>query len=132
MARERRPEKRDPDPGRGRKKDDDDRKKDKGKGKKKSGTPAQPGTITEQLKAKSTQSGDQAMNAVPNSYPAEPANAEAVYTTGPGQAVEYNYTRQGTYADQYAEQQSQVVTVQGNPVAGPGQIVTSGAANNPT
>ena len=121
MATSRRPEKRDPDPGRGRKKDDDDRKKDKGKGKKKSGTPASPATVTEQLKAKSTQSGEQAMNAVPGSYPAEPANAEAVYTTGPGQAVEYNYTRQGTYADQYASEQQaqlQAVGVQGDRVTG--------------
>ena len=126
MARERREKK--PHPGK--KKDDDDGKK------KPPPSPApSPGPVTESLKAKSTQTGDQAMNAVPNSFPAEPANAEAVYTTGPGQAVEYNYTRQGTYADQYATEaqaQQQAVSVQGDRVTGPGQNVTSGAANNPT
>jgi hypothetical protein len=109
-----------------------DKKKDKAdkkKAAKKSGKPATP-TVTEQLKATSTQTGDQAMAATPSSYPAEPANAEAVYTTGPGQAVEYNYTRQGTYADEYATQQSQV-QVAGDPVAGAGQVY-GGAANNPT
>jgi hypothetical protein len=90
-----------------------------------------PKSVTESLKEHSTQTGDQAMAAAPSSYPAEPANAEAVYTTGPGQAVEYNYTRQGTYAEDYAQQQSQQVTVNGNPVAGTGQVM-SGAANNPT
>jgi len=132
MARSRRPEKRETD----RKEDaKQEAAQDKRQAKKKSGTPAAPQTVTEQLKAKSTQSGEAAMNAVPGSYPAEPANAEAVYTTGPGQAVEYNYTRQGTYADQYAsEQQAQqaAVSVQGDRVTGPGQMVTSGAANNPT
>lgn len=113
------------------KKNNDDKKK----AKKSSGTPASaPGTVTESLKAKSTQSGDAAMNAVPNSTPAEPANAEAVYTTGPGQAIEYNYTRLGTYSEDYAQQQSQA-TAPVPRIAGNGQVLTSaasGASNNPT
>jgi len=121
MARERRPERNRPRETDRKEDAKQEAAKDKRQAKKKSGTPAQPGTVTEQLKAKSTQSGEAAMNAVPGSYPAEPANAEAVYTTGPGQAVEYNYTRQGTYADQYAtEQQAQLqaVGVQGDRVTG--------------
>ena len=98
----------------------------------------EPIPVTESLKAKSTQTGDQAMNAVPGGFPAEPANAEAVYTTGPGQAVEYNYVRQGTYAEDYAQQQVQQVPVQGLTVTGAGapgytpQAAQQGASNNPT
>jgi hypothetical protein len=94
--------------------------------------PVDNGPVTESLKAKSTQTGDQAMNATPSAYPAEPANAEAVYTTGPGQAVEYNYTRQGTYAEDYAQQQMQQVPVQGMTVTGVGAPGYTGQANNPT
>lgn len=93
--------------------------------------PAGGGPVTERIKEQSHQTGQDALNATPGQRPAEPANAEAVYTTGPGQAVEYNYTRQGTYSEDYARQQSEIM-VQGNPVSGPGQVVTSGAANNPT
>ena len=90
---------------------------DKDKAKRKSRSP-HPGTVTESLKAKSHQTDEQAMKAAPGLYPAEPANADAVYTTGPGQAVEYNYVRQGTYAEDYAQQQT--VKVQGDPVTGTG------------
>lgn len=122
--------------------DDDDHKKHKKPPKKPPkppGTPP-PGSVTESLKGKSTQSGDDAMNATPESYPAEPANAEAVYTTGPGQAVEYNYTRQGTYSEDYAQQQSQAYAPV-PPIAGSGQVLTQQSAggtqaqaawNNPT
>lgn len=103
------------------------KKKTKGKPPNKKPAPP-PQTVTEKLKEKSTQSGDQAMAATPDTRPAEPADADAVYTTGPGQVVAYDYQRQGTYAEDYAQQQSQV-SVQGNPIAGPGQTVTSGAVN---
>lgn len=139
MAKTTRTENRPKDRDRGKKKKDDD---DKKKGKKPPSGGGPPQTVNESLKAKSTQTGDQAMNAVPNSFPAEPANAEAVYTTGPGQAVEYNYKRLGTYADEYAEQQSSYQAPV-PPIAGFGQVLTSqsaggtqavdsGAANNPT
>ncbi len=130
MARNRRPEDHDKDDRRGRRKEKDDRADDKAEAKRKSRSP-HPGTVTESLKAKSHQTDEQAMKAAPGLYPAEPANAEAVYTTGPGQAVEYNYARQGTYAEDYAAQQT--VKVQGDPVTGTGAAgFTPGAANNPT
>lgn len=94
--------------------------------------PAPPTTTTEKLKASSKQSGTDAMSATPGLYPADPANAQAVFTTGPGQAVEYNYVRvDGTGAEQYALAQSQQ-SAPVPPIAGAGQTVTSGAANNPT
>ena len=138
MARMTRREKRDPDP-KPKHKDHDPKKKPKPK-KKPPGGGTGGGPVSESLKAKSTQSGQDAMGAVPGSYPAEPANAEAVYTTGPGQAVEYNYTRLGTYSEDYAQQQSEYQAPV-PPIAGYGQVltaqsaqgaVTSGAANNPT
>ena len=89
-------------------------------------------TTTEKLKESSKQSGTDAMSATPGLYPADPANAQAVFTTGPGQAVEYNYVRvDGTGAEQYALAQSQQ-SAPVPPIAGAGQTVTSGAANNPT
>ena len=95
-------------------------------------TPAPPTTTTEKLKESSKQSGPDAMAATPGFYPADPANAQAVFTTGPGQAVEYNYVRvDGTGAEQYALAQSQQ-SAPVPPIAGAGQTVTSGAANNPT
>jgi len=94
--------------------------------------PAPPTTTTEKLKESSKQSGTDAMTATPGLYPADPANAQAVFTTGPGQAVEYNYVRvDGTGAEQYALAQSQQ-SAPVPPIAGAGQTVTSGAANNPT
>jgi len=132
MARNRRPEDRDRDRDdrKGRRKEKDDKRDDKAEAKHKSRSP-RPGTVTESLKATSHQTDDQAMRAAPGLYPAEPANAEAVYTTGPGQAVEYNYVRQGTYAEDYAQQQT--VKVQGDTVTGTGAAgFTPGAANNPT
>lgn len=125
MARNAREEEKDKDRKKSEHHHDKDHKPHKKPGKKPGGS------TTEDIKAMSTQSGQDALNATPGQRPAEPANAEAVYTTGPGQAVEYNYTRQGTYSEDYARQQSEIM-VQGNPVAGPGQVVTSGAANNPT
>jgi hypothetical protein len=93
---------------------------------------APPTTTTEKLKALSRQSGNDAMMAAPGHYPPDPGNMQAVFTTGPGQAVEYNYVRvDGTGAEEYALAQSE----QSAPVpsiAGAGQTVTSGAANNPT
>ena len=124
MARTHRPEDRDKDRKKSEHHHDKDHKPKQPPGSK------PPGAVTDEMKAMSTQSSQDALNATPGQRPAEPANAEAVYTTGPGQAVEYNYTRLGTYSEDYAAQQSQVM-VQGNPVAGPGQMVTSGAANNP-
>jgi len=94
--------------------------------------PAPPTTTTEKLKESSKQSGTDAMSATPGLYLADPANAQAVFTTGPGQAVEYNYVRvDGTGAEQYALAQSQQ-SAPVPPIAGAGQTVTSGAANNPT
>jgi len=94
--------------------------------------PKPPVTTTERLKENSKQSGPDSMNAAPGHYPADPANEQAVFTTGPGEAVEYNYVRiDGTGAEEYALAQSE----QSAPVpriAGAGQTVTSGAANNPT
>lgn len=94
-----------------------------------------PGSVTESLKALSKQSGQQAMNATPGGYPADPANADAVYTTGPGEVVSYNYVRVDGTGD-YAPQQSSYTA----PVAGHGQVLTPAAAgempagmeNNPT
>ena len=125
MARNTRKEHRDKDKKPSHHHHDKDHKPPKPPGKK------PPGQTTDEIKAMSTQTSQDALNATPGQHPAEPANAEAVYTTGPGQAVEYNYTRQGTYSEDYARQQSEIM-VQGNPVSGPGQVVTSGAANNPT
>jgi hypothetical protein len=94
--------------------------------------PAPPTTTTERLKALSRQSGPDAMMAAPGHYPPDPGNMQAVFTTGPGQAVEYNYVRvDGTGAEQYALAQSQQ-SAPVPPIAGAGQTVTSGAANNPT
>jgi hypothetical protein len=130
MARSKRPEKRRPKETDRKEDAAQEAAKDKRQAAKKSGTPA-PGTVTESLKAMSHQTDDQAMRAAPGLYPAEPANAEAVYTTGPGQAVEYNYVRQGTYAEDYANQQT--VRVQGDTPTGNGAAgFTPGAANNPT
>lgn len=92
-----------------------------------------PGTVTEDIKMQSTQTSQDALNATPASRP-DPANADAVYTTGPGQAVEYNYQRLGTYSEDYAQQQSQA-TAPVPAIAGNGQVLTSaasGASNNPT
>lgn len=102
------------------------------------------GSVTEDIKAQSTQTGQDAMNAAPGSYPADPANADAVYTTGPGQAIEYNYVRvNGTGSDNYTPLQSSF-TAPVPQMAGHGQVLTpaaagevpdafpSGAENNPT
>lgn len=64
-------------------------------------------TTNEELKDKSTQSGPAAMNATPGSMAeAQGSTAAAVYSTGPGDVVAYDYQRTGTYADAYNEQQS--------------------------
>ena len=64
--------------------------------------------------------------------PAPAADSAGLPGTGPGQAVEYNYVRvDGTGAEQYALAQSQQ-SAPVPPIAGAGQTVTSGAANNPT
>ena len=75
--------------------------------------PATPGGTTEKLKEKSTQSGQDALDAAPGSMAeAQAAQTEAaVYSTGPGAVVAYNYQREGTYAEDYAQQQ-QVQPVQ--------------------
>lgn len=70
------------------------------------------------------------MGAAPGFYPADPANQQAVFTTGPGQAVEYNYVRVDSGPDEYALAQSEQYAPV--PIAGYGQMVTSGAASNPT
>ena len=63
-------------------------------------------TTNEELKDKSTQSGPAAMNATPGSMAeAQGSTAAAVYSTGPGDVVAYDYERTGTYADAYNEQQ---------------------------
>lgn len=79
------------------------------------GTPGK--TVTEQLKEKSTQSGQDAMNAAPMSY--QEATEAALYSTGPGEVVSYDYQRTGTYADEYNAQQQ--VEVQGQTLSGAGQ-----------
>jgi hypothetical protein len=93
--------------------------------------PKPPTTTTERLKALSKQTGNDAMMAAPGHYPPDPGNMQAVFTTGPGEAVEYNYVRVDGGNEEYALAQSE----QSAPVpriAGAGQTVTSGAANNPT
>ena len=65
-----------------------------------------------------------------------PSNQQAVYSTGPGEAVEYNYVRVDSGNEQYALQQSSYATPPA-PIAGFGQTLTSnaaagGASNNPT
>ena len=99
----------------------DDRRDDRKRKRKPDDDKPQRRTVTEDLKAKSTQSGPEAMAAVPGSM-AEATDA-AVYSTGPGAVVAYDYQRTGTYADEYAAQQA--VSVEGTPVPG-------GMANNPT
>lgn len=42
-----------------------------------------------------------AQSAQPADYP----NDDAVFTTGPGQAVQYHYTRQDLYNEQFAQEQ---------------------------
>ena len=127
-----------PNPGgRNRRPDDDDRHKrrrpkPKPKHHKPTPKPKPPTTTTERLKALSKQTGNDAMRAAPGHYPPDPGNMQAVFTTGPGEAVEYNYVRvDGGGREEYALAQSE----QSAPVpriAGAGQTVTSGAANNPT
>lgn len=82
------------------------------KGKKPPPQQQQPST-TESLKELSTQSGPEAMAQTPTQTPAE-ATAAAVYSTGPGSVVAYQYERTGTYADVYNQQQA--TTVQGENV----------------
>lgn len=121
MAKSKRPE---------RKAKDKRKRKDKHPPAKDTGKGESTGSLTEHLKGKSTQSGADAMAATPGMYPPDSPNDPAVYTTGPGTVVAYNYDRQGTYAEEYAIQQSQQDAA--NPaLAGPGQLVSSGAANNP-
>jgi outer membrane biosynthesis protein TonB len=91
----------------------------------------EPKTTTERLKEKSKQTGPEAMAATPGLYPQDPANAQAVFTTGPGEAVEYNYVRVDGSQEDYALAQSEQYAYV-PPVAGYGQTVTSGAAQNPT
>ena len=78
-------------------------------------------TATENLKEKSTQSGPASMDAVPGSMAQAQAGttSAAVYSTGPGDVVAYDYQRTGTYADTYNQQQS--VDVSGAALPGPGQ-----------
>lgn len=75
-------------------------------------------TTTEQLRGKSTQTGEDAMNAAPTSMPEEATQA-ALYSTGPGEVVSYDYQRTPTYADEYNAQQH--VDVPGQTLSGPGQ-----------
>lgn len=72
--------------------------------------------------------------AAPMSQP-DPADEPAVFTTGPGEAVAYHYHREDTYADEYAQQDALAAyqTRERAPdITGAGQVVTSGAAGNPT
>ena len=113
---------------------DDRRRKPKRKhkpGKK----PKGPGTQQIKIDAQSNVTGQDPNAATPTQQPQDYPNDSAVFTTGAGQAVEYHYHRTGTYADQYAQQDnlSQYMTAERAPnIAGPGEVVTSGAANNPT
>lgn len=46
----------------------------------------------------------------------------SVWSTGPGEAVQYHYERQGQYAEEFAQEQAkQAATPAGVSVAGPGQ-----------
>jgi hypothetical protein len=95
------------------------------------------GGATARIKEQTSQvvTGKAPMAAAPGQRPPDYPNDAAVYTTGPGQAVEYHYHREGTYADEYAQQADlqQFQTRERAPnIGGPGEIVTSGAANNPT
>lgn len=91
-------------------------------------------TVTERTKKDTTKPhkttrGNPAMS--PDNYP----NAEAVFTTGPGEAVTYQYTRQGTYSDEYAAQPdlARYQSQEKAPPTGPGQEGTyPGRENNPT
>ena len=91
-----------------------DKKPDKGKGK----------TTTTEVQA---QTGpDVAMPPGTDAYPVNPPDDQAAFSTGPGQAVQYEYTRQDMYAEQYAQEQlaaeQQQSTAGAGPVPGPGQV----------
>lgn len=96
-----------------------EKKKAKPKKKKEDKTPKPEKTATEHLKEKSNQSGPDAMAATPTTMPDQALTSAAVYSTGPGEVVAYDYQRTGTYADDYNQQQA--VDVQGQSLTGPGQ-----------
>ena len=103
------------------------------------GTGGQPGSGdgTAKIKEQASQviTGTGPMAAAPGQMPPDYPDDAAVFGTGPGEAVEYHYHREDLYAQEYANQAGldQYMTRERAPdLAGPGEIVTSGAANNPT
>lgn len=98
-----------------------DKKQDKGKG------GNGDGSQTEKIKKSTTQGECPVITQSPTAAamagaPDADAFDDAVYSTGPGEAVMYQYSRQGTYADEFASQQAQQSAVPaGVSVTGPGQ-----------
>lgn len=93
------------------------------------------GPETKRIKAQTVVKGREPMAGTPDKQPQDQPNETAAFSTGPGEAVEYHYHRTGTYADDYAAQAElqQFESQERAPnIGGPGEIVTSGAANNPT
>ena len=68
--------------------------------------------------------------------PADYPNEQAAYSTGPGEAVQYHYTRQDLYNEQYAQETLAAMQSAGSAaVPGPGQTGVSstlGSWSNPT
>jgi hypothetical protein len=99
--------------------------KDKDKGKGNGGG----GATTKEIQATASQGTP--MPPGQDSYPVNPPDDQAAFSTGPGEAVQYDYTRQDMYAEQYAQEQlaaqQQQSTAGAGPVPGPGQAgVTTG------
>ena len=119
--------------------DREDRKRKKPKPKKPpKKKPGQPGaqTTPDQLVELSQTSmpADQQAGLSPQDYP----NYDAAFSTGPAEAVQYHYSRQDLYNEQYAAAQiaaeQQQTTTGAMAVPGPGQmsVAFGGMANNPT
>jgi hypothetical protein len=72
-----------------------------------------------------TAPADQQAGLQPQDYP----NDQAAFSTGPGQAVQYNYSRQDLFNEQYAQEQvaaaQNTATAGSAAVPGPGQVGVS-------
>jgi hypothetical protein len=100
--------------------------------------PGQPGaqTTPDQFVELSQTSmpADQQAGLNPQDYP----NYAATFSTGPAEAVQYHYSRQDLFNEQYAAEQiaaeQQQATTGARAVPGPGQmsVAFGGMANNPT
>lgn len=121
MARsKRRPEKKHKGKSKNDKAEDKEEKQDKSKGK-------GDGSQTDKIKKTTTTGECPVITMSPTAAamagaPDADAFDDAVYSTGPGEAVMYQYSRQGTYADEFASQQAEQSAVPaGVSVTGPGQ-----------